>query len=220
MAAVMGNYREWTWVVPTPQFDSYVEAGAERVIGVPSTQVTHQRQWVIDTGRAEQQTVCMVDDDLRKLVWMPMVKTDPELRQTILLEQAVDIIEAQLVARGSHLGGIGPTNNAFFVKKEVQDKLFIRSGLLVVRPTEIDYDHNLMVKEDYDFTCQHLALDGAVVRYDAILATFQQRTNGGGCQDYRTPSIESMAVEYLCKKWPDAIKPHATRANEVSLRWK
>jgi len=76
------------------------------------------------------------------------------------------------------------------------------------------------LKEDYDYTLQHLRAYGQVARLNRIMPTFRHRSNAGGAVAYRTPDLEVQAIAYLRAKWGDCIRPNTRRPHEVLLRWK
>ena len=77
----------------------------------------------------------------------------------------------------------------------------------------------MTLKEDYDYTCQHLARYGLVARCDLILAEFAHRSNAGGAVAYRTGERERDMIRHLMKKWPGKFRMNPKRANEVIMRW-
>lgn len=206
-----------TWLVPRDQVEEYKMYGAYEVLGCNTSQVTHQRNYALDHAFEQDKYCLMIDDDLKAL--KVVTRSAPKGSPISIHDAGSLMLSSMTRPEMPNLAGVGPTNNAFFVQKPVQFHHFIRSGFVAVCPTDLRYDNHLKLKEDYDYTCSHLAKYGQVARHDQLLATFQQRTNRGGCQSYRTPEEEERSVEYLLKKWPEWIKRHATREHEVSLRY-
>lgn len=221
MAELFAPLPLW-WYVPADQAGDYRYTGAEQVVPVayPDGQrpLVWQRNQALDDGFAADQWVAMTDDDLRRCA-----VTDPDGTNTkapIPAAAAVELAMTALFATPYRLAGAAPTDNAYFCRREVTTDGFIRSGFTVHRPNPLRYDPELPLKEDYDLTLQHLRQYGGAVRVDALLMTYQQRSNRGGVQDYRTPEAEAAACRLLLARWPDHLRAHATRANELTLRWK
>lgn len=211
------------WYVPQDQAGDYRYAGAADVVPVeyPADQrpLVWQRNAALTAGHDLGRVVVMTDDDLRRCAW-----TEPDSTNTkelITAAQAVErLVGALLATEGAHLAGAAPTDNAYFCRRAVTTDGFIRSGFTAHRPNPIRYDPQLPLKEDYDLTLQHLAAHGRVLRLDQLLMTYQQRSNRGGVQAYRTPEAEAEACATLLARWPGHLRPHARRANELTLAWK
>lgn len=209
------------WYVPADQAGDYRYAGAASVVGVEVPAGQHglvwQRNQALDDGHAEGRTVVMTDDDLRRCA-----RTEPDgtnARQPITAGEAVADLVAALDTSGLFYAGAAPTDNAYFCRRRITTTGFVRDGFTAHRPNPLRYDPELPLKLDYDMTLQHLATYGGALRLDVLLLTYQQRAKRGGC-DYRTPELEDRCVAYLLAKWPGQVVPHATRAHEVTIRWK
>ena len=116
------------------------------------------------------------------------------------------------------LVGVAPTPNAFYATHRVQRRHFVVGDAMLIAPTPLRFDEELALKEDYDYTCQHLMTYGEVARLDWWPFSFRHRTNRGGCYDYRTAEVEQESIAHLRSKWGSWIKPNPRRANEVLLR--
>lgn len=162
-------------------------------------------------------TTCVqLSDDLKGL------KRAVDKKQTaeLTVEQAIRLMISELESKDLYLAGVAPTANPYFYNpdKRVRTDKFIVGDFIVVRPSEQRFDTNMTLKEDYDFTMQHIVAHGGVVRYDAILAEFAHRTNSGGAVSYRTPNKEQFNIDYLKEKWPGAIVDNPKRPNEILLK--
>jgi hypothetical protein len=117
------------------------------------------------------------------------------------------------------LAGGAPTANAYFYHphRPVGLAHFIVGDACLVRPCDLWFDEQLRLKEDYDYTLQHLAQYGGVVRCNDLLLTFAHRTNKGGAVAYRTPAAERTAIAYLMAKWPGKLRANPTRPQEILL---
>merc|ERR1712087_1058375 len=82
-------------------------------------------------------------------------------------------------------------------------------------------DTNMTLKEDYDFTCSHIANHGAVMRCNRMILRVKHATNGGGAVSERDKAgaKERKNIAILMNKWPGVFKPHGRRQNEVRLCW-
>lgn len=209
------------WYVPDGQGGDYRYCGAGQVVEVPYPDghhpLVHQRNRALDDGHAEGRTVLITDDDLRRCA-----TTEPDGTNTkteVTAAEAMDRLLNELEASPYFLAGTPPTDNAYFCRRAVTTDRFIRDGCTAHKPNGLRYDPALPLKQDYDMTLQHLGAHGGALRLDTLLLTYQQRVKRGGC-DYRTAELEEECVRYLLAKWPDHVVRHATRAHEVTIRWK
>jgi hypothetical protein len=88
--------------------------------------------------------------------------------------------------------------------------------LFFCKPNEIRFDEQLTLKEDYDFTLQHIQKYGTI-RYQKYLFTFQHYSNKGGAVDIRNDKEEQKNIMILKSKWGDKIRLNPKRKNEILI---
>ena len=84
------------------------------------------------------------------------------------------------------------------------------------------FDLNMPLKEDYDFSCQHISTFGSVVRCNR-LHVVAKHYQAGGCTDARaTGNKGKVAKQYLHTKWPGMFMDNKSKKlpDEIILRWK
>merc|ERR1712183_101533 len=98
---------------------------------------------------------------------------------------------------------------------------FILGDFFVVDQSTCRFDNTMTLKEDYDFTCSHLAKHGAVMRCNRMILRVKHATNNGGAVSERDKAgaKERQNIAILMRKWPGVFKPHGKRQNEVRLCW-
>ena len=89
--------------------------------------------------------------------------------------------------------------------------------MLFVKPCNLYFDESLTLKEDYDYTLQHLQAYGNCFRYQKYLFSFEHYKNKGGAVDYRTDGEEEKNIAYLRRKWKEKIKMNPKRKNEILI---
>lgn len=200
-----------TWYVPPTELGEYRRAGAAAV--VPTRDMNDARNRALDDAGARW--CVQLSDDLHRLRLLTPVGQRP-----ITLAQAVAMLVTLAQRHGAHLAGAAPTDNVYFARQRLSFDKFIVGDLLVIDAgCALRFDPRALLKSDYDYTLQHLAQFGRVVRWDHLLATFDHKTNRGGCPAYRTPAMEQAAIAHLKAKWPGCIMDNPRRADEVLLRW-
>jgi TET-associated glycosyltransferase-like protein len=166
---------------------------------------------------------------------LPCVQLSDDLQSTILLTRhgdgftsriptfadVVATLSAACDETGARLAGVAPTDNQYWVPpRPISTACFLVGDCLYIRPNTCRFDEALPLKEDYDYTAQHLSTYGVIARCEWILMTFAHRSNKGGAVYSRNADTEAQAIAYLQAKWGDqVIKPHPSRDHEVVLRW-
>ncbi len=202
-----------TWYVGKGEGPAYAAAGAYRV--VESGGLCESRNAILDDAFKDDLVAIELSDDLKKLE----LATDAKTKHVIDFAQAVQAMQEAMDDTGAMLCGVAPTSNAFFFnpKKPVHTSAFVVGDLIMVRPTHLRFDEDLRLKEDYDYTLQHLVTYGLIARANRVLASFQHRTNAGGACDYRTSQLEQQTIAQLKAKWPGLIKDNTRRKDEILL---
>lgn len=210
MTEVLGIYP--TWVVRESDVRAYRDAGAGRVVAAPPG-VAAARNVALKRAFAEDVPCITLSDDFKR------VKADQPGAKPVetSLASALGQLLDHTLASGYKLGGASPTDNAYFVRHQHQHQHFIVGDATVVLPCALRYDERLQLKEDYDFTLQHIEAYGGVNRCDHLLFTWKHYSNKGGAVATRTQEVEQAAIAHLMRKWPGQVRPNPKRENEVLL---
>jgi len=116
-----------------------------------------------------------------------------------------------------YLMGVPPTSNDFFAKNKISKNTFCIGDMLFIKPNPLRFDTSLTLKEDYDYTLQHLHKYGNTFRYQKYLFEFEHYKNKGGAVDYRTEKEERKNIMILKSKWGDKVKLNPKRKNEILI---
>lgn len=201
-----------TWYVGEGEGLEYRAGGATKV--VESGGLVASRNRPLDDAFALGLPCIEISDDLTRFSFLSEKKAKP-VNFPAVLSWMMD----QNKSGNAKLIGVAPTANPYFGSDNIKTKAFCVGDFFMAWPSEPRFDERASLKEDYDFTCQHLQKYGEVARHDYILATFGHRTNKGGAVDYRTAELEQEAIKYLKTKWGDRIKDNPRRPNEILLKW-
>lgn len=204
------------WVVPRSDTRAYREAGAYAVTDPGS--LVGARNLALEDAFTEGVACVQLSDDLKRIrnlddgrAFVPVAQDEGTLGW------ALDEMDEALEETGLALAGASPTDNLYFAKPGISTRKFIVGDLIMVRPTELRFDENLRLKEDYDFTLQHWATYGGAARCDYIAPSFAHYTNAGGAVASRSAELEQETIAYLKSKWPGMIRDNPRRANEILL---
>lgn len=209
MKDLVGNA---SWYVRPSDVDTYKAESAK----VSATEgLSAARNYALADAYIRGLICVQLDDDLRGLKIVPAVgekglpASFPDVMAHILNE----------FERSPYfLGGVSPTDNHFFVRVPVHRHAFVVGSLCLVKPTRLRFDEGFPLKEDYDYTCQHVLEYGGVCRVDSVLASFSHYTNSGGAVGDRSDALEKVAIDRLKAKWGPWIRDNPKRQNEVLLR--
>lgn len=203
-----------TWVVPPDQAQTYRDAGAA-AWGVDG-RLSEARNAALDAAFGIDAWCVQLDDDLRRVKTLDRDGAWHPVPLKAALADIATALDGHPLAR---LAGAAPTDNPYFARGgPVRTWAFVLGSLTVTKPTPLRYDTDLTLKEDWDYTCQHLSRYGAVVRCDSVLPTFVHYTNAGGAQRYRNDQLETDITQRLLDRWPGLLRPHPRRDHELALR--
>lgn len=110
-----------------------------------------------------------------------------------------------------------PVNNAYFMKDDFEIKfncpIICLHGLIT---TELRYNNEYIVKEDYDFVCRNFNRGYGTMRLNNISIHANHYSLSGGCKDQW--ETNDVLAEKLLKAFPKYLKKHHSRQGEVLMR--
>lgn len=198
-----------TYVVAESEAPAYEAAGA-RIWAVPDAaqgNLCRIRNYILD--HAPEDLIVLLDDDFQHIG--RICKSRPYFRDFpdpdsfyAFLENGFRIaLDANV-----YLWGINPVADrlAYRVYTPFSTVSYIGGPFQAVRrETPLRYDENLPLKEDYDFTLQHLNHHRRVWRFNAYSYRVRQHEQAGGCAAYRTLQREHEQFQALRRKWGSRI---------------
>lgn len=225
-----------TWYVDAPSLKEYQALGLQAVVGGKLTQA---RNKALADAQRKGKACVQCSDDITEWDYhhgpMSAERTDEAnnaayaaaTRYIITPVGAARFILAKMrgVAEGKppQLGGVYVLGSCArtFGGSETSRKNFILGDFFVADRSKLKFDEALTLKEDYDFTCQHIKTHGSVMRCNRLCVHAKHYSNSGGAVDARDKKglEERRNMGILFTKWPNAIFPHIRRKNEVALRW-
>ncbi len=176
----------------------------------------------LDLAHEQGATAVQLSDDLRAVFRAHGAVGSKSRRERITFTEAVAVITDAMSAVRAKMGGCAPTDSLlnYNAGRPLHTRAFIVGDFIVVRPCELRFDTELKLKEDYDYTLQHVQKFGCVARVNSVLPRFIHRTNPGGACDFRTSKTEQDAIAVLRRKWGrKIIADHPRKDDEVVLRF-
>lgn len=163
----------------------------------------------------DKNVICVqLSDDLKKVTTNKNFQAKKQLNLDDALSEMVETFKK---VKGVYLMGVPPTNNDFYAKNKISKNTFCIGDLLFVKPCELYFDESLTLKEDYDYTLEHLRKYGHCFRLQTYLFEFEHYKNKGGAVDYRNEQEEQKNIKYLISKWGDKIRLNPKRKNEILI---
>jgi len=202
---------DYIFCVKNGQSNLYKQNGCKHVYDTGN--LMNSRNFALDHAFKQNKICVQLSDDIKK------VKLNKSFYQSkeIQLDNAIkDIVNKFNKIQGVYLMGVPPTDNYFFATKLVVENKFCIGDMLFVKPNELRFDTQLTLKEDYDYTLQHIQ-KAKVLRYQKYLFTFKHYSNKGGAVDIRNGQEEQKNIMILKSKWGDKVKLNTKRKNEILI---
>jgi hypothetical protein len=203
---------KYVFCVKNGQKDLYENVGCKNVIETGG--LMQSRNAALEMAFKQNKICVQVSDDLKKVT---INKNFGEKKQVDLCNTINELVMIFEKINGVYLMGVPPTSNDFYAKKIVSKNTFCIGDMLFIKPNPLRFDTNLTLKEDYDYTLQHLDKYGNVFRYQKYLFEFEHYTNKGGAVEYRSTKEEQKNIRILIGKWGNKIKLNPKRKNEILI---
>jgi len=164
------------------------------------------RNWILD-NYSECDAVVLMDDDYKGFYrWERRKRISMDAEELFEFVYKGVIMARDLDAK---LWGVNPNYSDKGTYREYTpfNTIAYLGGPFQVhmKGTEIRYDENLPLKEDYDISLQHLHKYGKVLRFNQYMAESKQAEQAGGCATYRNFEKEKEQFHLLQKKWGSKI---------------
>lgn len=213
------------YIFPNPieETEKYTHLGSDNiyVVWLPTKWILQTRNQILEYFNEWDEIFFMDDDITWAFIWYnknnKWVKQDLSINQ---IEQAITKWFKDIKEKGLKLFWFYPVQNAFFMSKTIKVNQFIIASAFGMIKTDLKFDENLPLKEDYDFTIQNYIKYGWAIRYNYITFKAKHYTNAWWCQTERNDNREKISCDYLKQKWWDFIKENPKRENEILLNLK
>lgn len=196
-------------------YDNYKSNGAKTVI--TSGSLMDSRNAALNYCFKHGKICVQLSDDLLKISVNDFTTKRTGVNVSVIdtLDYIIPIFEKM---DGCFFAGFPPTDNPFFSTKPIEENKFIVGDFIIVKPNPLRFDVNLKLKEDYDYTMQHIKKYRCCVRFGKYLCSFKHYSNKGGAVSYRNDIIEKETISYLMNKWQGCFKLNPKRKNEILIR--
>jgi len=204
--------------VDCKEYDDYIKANKgfeDNIISVPEGiqgNVSRIRNYILDEEfKKGADVVVLVDDDLKGIYHFENEGGYSYTEKLVKASEFEKFIEDGTTLCndiGYKLWGVNLNKDALNYKHclPFNTKAIILGPFCChIKGTEIRYDEDLPLKEDYDLAIQHLNKYRGILRLNKYHYNCKQSTNAGGCATYRNYDREREQFELLKKKWGSNI---------------
>ena len=202
------------WIVnDAKDVRDYRAAGADNVVA-SGGRLAENRNLGIELALKERAISVQCDDDLKGIyrVWHDESQWE-HTTKTPVEQVANEVWECMRIA-GTPLGGVYPQRNPFYAQQRVHTWGYIEGAFMVFDP-RLPERCVSRFKEDWEMTCKVLRRVGCVARLDFYVMDAEFLTNPGGQNEYRTPDVIRRDVRYLLRTYPDIVRPHKSRPDDL-----
>jgi len=225
-----------TWIVGEGDVEAYTAAGANKC--VEGGQLCASRNKALELAKAAGKPCVQISDDIKSISFVAShedtadwVKPDSIQVANLRAKQSeiavaslgavARYIDVQTRRAGCKLGGTYPCGNPgqALGGPVIAAEHFIVGDFIVVQPDALRFDEKMTLKEDYDFTCQHIHKHGRVARCNRLLILAEHYVNAGGAVAVRNKARESANIAHLRSKWPGVFLGSPRGSSEVRLIW-
>lgn len=203
---------KYNFCVKNGEKELYQKNGCKNVFETGT--LIQSRNAALDMAFNENKICVQLSDDLKKVTTNKNFAPKKQVDIDFAISELIKVFKK---VDGVYLMGIPPTSNDFFAKSLISKNTFCIGDMLFIKPNNLRFDTSLTLKEDYDYTLQHLSKFKNSFRYQKYLFEFEHYKNKGGAVDYRTEKEEQKNIMILRAKWGDKIRLNPKRKNEILI---
>ncbi len=204
------NYPSVKLVVKESEAEEYKKNGNDIIVCPDSAQgnISRVRNWILDNLLDDVDCLIILDDDCKAISrWQDQTNTKLEEEELIRFCQQTSLVCKEL---GFKLWGLNTVTDKGAYREYTPFSFIQFIGCPFhahIKGTELRYDEDLPLKEDYDFTLQNIKKYKGCLRVNYANYNVKQSEQEGGCANIRSLKKEKQQFFALQKKWgKDIIK--------------
>ncbi len=204
------NYPSVKLVVRESEAEEYKKNGNDIIVCPDSAQgnISRVRNWILDNLLDDVDCLIILDDDCKEISrWQDQTNTKLEEEELIRFCQQTSLVCKEL---GFKLWGLNTVTDKGAYREYTPFSFIQFIGCPFhahIKGTELRYDEDLQLKEDYDFTLQNIKKYKGCLRVNYANYNVKQSEQEGGCANIRSLKKEKQQFFALQKKWgKDIIK--------------
>jgi len=176
-----------------------------RCISLPNEikgNIARVKNYILDKYLDDYDCILMADDDISKVVrWQGGETLEYNNNE---LQEFTEQSTMMCLEWGFKMWGVNPLSDKGSYREYTpfSTKNYMSSSFIAhVKGSEVRYDENFPLKEDYDIVLQHCLKYGGCLRFNMVNFYAKQSEQEGGCATYRNLDREKQQFFALQKKW-------------------
>ena len=203
-----------TWYVRPEEEKLYQDEGANTKAVIYKS-LGDKRNRILQDGK-NYDTIFM-DDDIRRFRFA--INKKREIDATF--QNVVEDMKKRLnEIPNAKLCGVNSIARPFFfdpLRPISLTNFCVGTICLVRKGSDILHDTQFKMKEDYDFTLQHIKRYGGALRLNYVMVRAGHWNNKGGQTEIRTDEIMDSDIKKLRVKWGRSVRLNPKRPHEILL---
>lgn len=201
-----------TWFVPREEWAAYRHAPRKRPGSSLSNAIA--RNQALKCAHRLNLPLLLLDDDPIAAFMVQNQRAYP-----IAWEELFTQLAEVHAEHGTKLTAANRNTNPIFVQRDLNFHPKLTTGVCIIEPEAPLFDENLKLAVDLDYGMQHLALYGAWLRVDYLIAAMEMglRGHGSAMHDQRTEEEYRRTNVYLKSKWGDALVKSRNK-NQLTMK--
>lgn len=205
------------YAIREEEFEEYSSV-TDNLIIIPKgsvTNISNTRNWILDNINNEK--ILMVDDDYKSVTWN--LKRERKILNEDEIAHFINLGFQMCEDSGIALWGLNVNSDpmSYTICRPFGFSGMILGPWLGIINTKLRFDENLPLKEDYDFSLQHLNEFRATLRFNFLSYDVDHEKLPGGCQTYRNTEKENQQNIALQKKWGSRIVQENPRKDRDTI---
>ena len=210
--------------VPECEYKDYKQIYSE-VVAVPDSVkgITATRNWILKN--TNERWVVFVDDDLRSQGRFVLKSDGYGIKHQRMTEEEWLTEFERLFEVTESLGWkiFGVNTEDSKISYKVAKPLSLRGYVLascmgIVNDGTMYFDEEYKVKEDYEISLRHIDMYGGVLRARWLYWVNTHWSDGGGCKEYRTDSLERAMINKLIRQYPRYIRAVSNKSSQYTIK--
>jgi hypothetical protein len=212
-----------TIYAPALEAAAYRAAGGRNVVPVPDTVrgITATRNFILDNAPSTR--VVMIDDDVKTQGWTHLL---PRSAHKLHLDEATWLAEFRKLFEVTEslefrIWGVATESatRSCYPWAPFRWRAYVTASCMgIVNDDRAPrFDETYPVKEDYELCARCIRDDGGVVAAQYLFWENAHWHDKGGCNDYRTQSMERDAIRRLCKTYPGLVRAVERASNAWAI---
>lgn len=168
--------------------------------------------------------IMLLDDDIKRILTAKKIKWKTK---TVVLTTSEF---AEIIHKGFNsckkLGfkywGLQPSSNRMNFTNTISCTAYVRNTVSGIIVSDLRFDEDILDKCDYDFTLQNIFRFWWALRFNMFWYLSKYNTNKWWLNDdLKARELRQIdSIKKLKQKWPEIIKDHPKRKNEIIMRFK